>query len=75
MTSIKVKVDKKGNIQLDFIGFNNNDCFKESDKLKQALALYGLELGGGVIIPKKNEQEIASEIDGSSREKQGGIKI
>jgi hypothetical protein len=32
-------------------------------------------LGGGVIIPKKNEQEIASEIDGSSREKQGGIKI
>jgi hypothetical protein len=40
MTSIKVKVDKKGNIQLDFIGFNNNDCFKESDKLKQALALY-----------------------------------
>jgi len=75
MKSIEISVDKKGNLKLDFIGFVDESCFEESDKLKRALAGLGLELAEGGVIRRKSPMEIADELTNSSSNDTEGLTI
>lgn len=59
--AIDIDVDpRSGEVKLlcDWSGFVGNECFREADKLKGALAAVGLEVEIIRVEPKKDEVEV-----------------
>lgn len=52
MRKIKITVDNKGNIVTDFDGFSGSACFKEAQKLVQALKELGVDIEIRHVLPK-----------------------
>ena len=53
---IEVSIDKKGQVQVEFIGFVGDTCFDEAERLQAVLAKMGLKVDVEQVIRKSAGQ-------------------
>ncbi|MEW6724435.1 MAG: hypothetical protein AB1331_05880 [Bacillota bacterium] len=53
---VQIKVNRRGEVETEFIGFLGDECIEEADRIRSVLARYGLEIGLVDAIRKSPEQ-------------------
>jgi hypothetical protein len=54
---IKVIIKDDGSVQIDYSGFQGSECFREAERLYQALKKLGIEVNIKQITPKTAVEE------------------
>jgi len=55
---VKAKVNRKGKLSLEFIGFTGDDCVAEREKLKAQMLSLGVPLVPDKVVEKTRQQTI-----------------
>lgn len=71
MKKLKVEVDPKGTVNLEFSGFKGEECTEERERLRRALLDLGVMLETEKI-EKKSPEQLASEIT-ATKDKQARL--